>query len=235
MNHYVYQIKNLINNKIYVGKRSCDSEIVNDNYMGSGDLIKKAQSKHGMNSFTKKILKEFHTAQEAYDFEAKIVTNEFVRRIDTYNIALGGGTPQVPMDRIRKPFKDYEKAYKQEFKNIVDIYFIRIVRDFKCANDMGIEYSEWVKQIKNYRDLEYKKIIEQIRKKSNEEAYNIAFDFINDIATGLGYEETIIAEQRIDGILVPKVLNESPYYKRVAFVTKLFIQNSMKSVLHTAK
>ncbi|MBV4427146.1 hypothetical protein [Clostridium tyrobutyricum] len=39
MNHYVYEITNNINNKKYIGKRTCDCPIEKDKYMGSGVLI----------------------------------------------------------------------------------------------------------------------------------------------------------------------------------------------------
>ena len=42
MNHYVYEITNLINGKKYIWKRSCKCSIEEDKYMGSGKLLKKS-------------------------------------------------------------------------------------------------------------------------------------------------------------------------------------------------
>lgn len=42
MNHYVYEITNLINGKKYIGKRSCNCDIEKDKYMGSGNAISDA-------------------------------------------------------------------------------------------------------------------------------------------------------------------------------------------------
>ena len=42
MNHYVYEITNLVNDKKYIGKRSCKCPIEDDKYMGSGYALKKS-------------------------------------------------------------------------------------------------------------------------------------------------------------------------------------------------
>ena len=51
---YVYQILNLKNGKIYIGKHS--SKSMTDLYMGSGIAIKRAIKKYGRESFEKTIL-----------------------------------------------------------------------------------------------------------------------------------------------------------------------------------
>lgn len=88
MIHYVYETKNVVNNKIYVGVKC--SRHIDDGYFGSGKLLKKAISKYGYNNFSKRILWVFGTAREAYQKESEIVTEEFIGRTDTYNLALGG-------------------------------------------------------------------------------------------------------------------------------------------------
>lgn len=88
MYFYVYKITNLINGKIYVGVHR--SNKLENNYMGSGKLIKRAISKYGVENFSKEILKVFSSYQEAEQYEAAIVDREFVLDENTYNIALGG-------------------------------------------------------------------------------------------------------------------------------------------------
>ena len=51
--YYIYLTTNLINGKKYIGKHYGE---INDSYLGSGILIKKAIKKYGSNNFTKKIL-----------------------------------------------------------------------------------------------------------------------------------------------------------------------------------
>lgn len=86
--HYVYEVKNLLNNNIYVGVHSTSK--FNDGYMGSGVIIKSAMRKHGINNFSKDILGYFDTRALALEFEKSIVDTEFVGRSDTYNLVVGG-------------------------------------------------------------------------------------------------------------------------------------------------
>lgn len=50
----IYQITNLVNNKIYVGCHKTND--INDEYMGSGKYLIAAQQKYGMENFKKEIL-----------------------------------------------------------------------------------------------------------------------------------------------------------------------------------
>lgn len=86
--HTVYQVGNLINNKIYVGAHSTDD--LDDNYYGSGSNIARAIEKYGKESFSKDILYIFETPEEMFSKEKEIVTSEFLKRPDVYNIVEGG-------------------------------------------------------------------------------------------------------------------------------------------------
>lgn len=83
--NFVYITTNLINNKKYLGKRSTDN--LDDNYLGSGALLKKAINKYGKENFKREIL-SFHNSEiEAYE-EEKLKAKELnVRfRDDFYNL-----------------------------------------------------------------------------------------------------------------------------------------------------
>ena len=111
--HLVYQITNLVNGKVYVGKHTTKDPY--DNYMGSGKLINRAIEKYGIENFTKEILYCFINEKEAYLKEEEIVTQEFIDKESTYNIKQGGnGFSSEDMIGEKNPM--YGKKHSQEAK-----------------------------------------------------------------------------------------------------------------------
>lgn len=88
MFYYLYEIKNNLNGKIYVGVHKTKN--MDDGYMGSGKVIKKAIEKYGIENFTKTILETFDSAELMYEKEKEIVTENFLSREDVYNLRRGG-------------------------------------------------------------------------------------------------------------------------------------------------
>lgn len=86
--HIVYKTTNTVNNKIYVGMHSTDN--INDRYMGSGWILKNAIKKYGRDKFVKEVLYVYSNRQEARQMESLIVDEDFCKRLDTYNTAVGG-------------------------------------------------------------------------------------------------------------------------------------------------
>lgn len=87
--YLVYQITNLINDKIYIGIHSTDD--LDDGYFGSGTYLKRAIKKEGIESFEKKILFKFDNPEEMIAKERELVDRKFIARKDVYNSCLGGG------------------------------------------------------------------------------------------------------------------------------------------------
>jgi hypothetical protein len=77
-----------VNNKIYIGVHKTHD--MNDGYMGSGKVIKRAMEKYGSDNFRKDILEEFQDSKSMYDREKEIVTEEVLSRDDVYNLRRGG-------------------------------------------------------------------------------------------------------------------------------------------------
>jgi hypothetical protein len=88
MFYYLYEIRNNLNGKIYVGVHK--TKKIDDGYMGSGKVIKRAIEKYGIDNFTKVILETFENAEAMYAREKAVVTDEFLLREDVYNLRRGG-------------------------------------------------------------------------------------------------------------------------------------------------
>ena len=87
----VYKTTNRINNKFYIGVHTTDS--INDDYLGSGVLIKQAIKKYGRDCFDKEIIQVFDNKEDAYKLESEIVNKSLVANRKCYNITEGGGDP----------------------------------------------------------------------------------------------------------------------------------------------
>ncbi len=88
MLYTVYQITHRESGKVYIGKHQTLN--IEDGYMGSGRLIRRAVKKYGREAFDKKILYVCETEAEMNAKEAELVTEEFCLLKDTYNLCPGG-------------------------------------------------------------------------------------------------------------------------------------------------
>lgn len=86
--YYVYLTTNLINNKKYIGQHYGE---LDDSYIGSGNIFKKAVNKYGRNNFKKEILEICNTYEEVNYAERKWIEHyDAVKKDEFYNIAQGG-------------------------------------------------------------------------------------------------------------------------------------------------
>lgn len=90
MYYTIYKTINLINNKFYIGKHVTENP--NDEYMGSGERIRYAIEKYGIQNFKKEILFIFDNEEEMNLKEKEILTPKFLaeNKHICYNIAAGG-------------------------------------------------------------------------------------------------------------------------------------------------
>ena len=124
---YIYKITNMINGKVYIGQHKytenivSETDMIKDNYMGSGVAIIAAQEKYGVENFKKEIVCVCENKEDLDVLEifcimlAKTENGE-----NCYNIAAGGHTN--PFEYMTEEEKDIRntkvgEASKKAWKN----------------------------------------------------------------------------------------------------------------------
>lgn len=85
----IYQTTNLLNGKTYIGRHSTDN--LDDGYLGSGTKLLEDIKRLGPDVFERIVLFDFDNPTEMIAKEIELLTEEFVSRLDTYNLANGQG------------------------------------------------------------------------------------------------------------------------------------------------
>ena len=86
--YIIYKTTNLVNGKIYIGKHVTDN--IDDGYLGSGSILRRAISKYGVENFQRQVLHVFDTEEEMNAKERELVTEDFVLQESNYNLNVGG-------------------------------------------------------------------------------------------------------------------------------------------------
>lgn len=114
MVHLVYKITNKINGHYYIGVHSTKN--IEDGYMGSGTLIRRAVKKYGVRNFTREILFVFDTRDEAYAKEEELVNINLLQDPDCYNLVYGGNGPKCrPFYSVKAETLIYVEEYSPPF------------------------------------------------------------------------------------------------------------------------
>lgn len=115
----IYETKNLKNNKLYRGCHQTND--LNDGYLGSGKTFLKALKKYGRHNFKRKILKLCKNVEEMIYYESIYINEEWVNRIDTYNLQTGGLNYGILCDeskqKISLSIKSLHKKGVYKYKN----------------------------------------------------------------------------------------------------------------------
>lgn len=88
MYYTVYQITNKISGRSYIGMHQTTN--LDDDYMGSGTILRRHYKKYGTDNFEKEILHIFDTKEEMANKEAELVNEDWVNDPNTYNLKMGG-------------------------------------------------------------------------------------------------------------------------------------------------
>lgn len=86
--HYLYKITNIVTGHFYYGAHS--TRDMNDGYMGSGVLIKKAVRYYGVNSFNVSIIGMYSDRKALFKAERRLITKEIITDPNCYNLITGG-------------------------------------------------------------------------------------------------------------------------------------------------
>lgn len=125
---YVYQTKNLVNGKTYIGFHCTDN--LNDGYIGCGcysyahaksslkyglkSSFLRSVLKYGYENFKKEILSFYDTVEECLEEEKFLVNEEWVKSNKNYNNKLGGLNSGF---NLFKTTKEQEELIFEEFMN----------------------------------------------------------------------------------------------------------------------
>lgn len=88
MYYIIYKTTNLINGKFYIGKHQTKN--LDDGYLGSGKLLKRAIEKYGFSNFRREVLETLNSVDELNLTEKKYITEDLVNDRSCYNLKLGG-------------------------------------------------------------------------------------------------------------------------------------------------
>lgn len=86
--YIVYETHCLVNQMTYIGCHATNN--LNDNYLGSGKYLRRAIGKYGADKFTRRIIDIFDNPVDMFALEKSLVTEEYVKNPNTYNLVVGG-------------------------------------------------------------------------------------------------------------------------------------------------
>lgn len=109
----IYKITNLINGKTYIGQHKYKK--LDDNYMGSGKILKQDIKKHGIENFKKEILySRIQYKETADDMERFAIAKERAIGKAEYNLADGGQGGNLG-EEVNKKISDAKKGENHHF------------------------------------------------------------------------------------------------------------------------
>lgn len=99
-----YEITNKINYKYYIGVHKTNN--IDDNYLGSGSMLKKAKKKYGKYNFSKLITGVWRSEEIMFLMEEWLVTKAQVKDTNCYNLRKGGdSSPNWCVGKTNKGIK----------------------------------------------------------------------------------------------------------------------------------
>lgn len=107
---YIYEIKNLINGKTYIGKHI--SKSLPDSYLGSGVYLRRAIQKYGRENFQKTIICFAENKKDLSEKEVYYIAKEKSKGKAEYNLTWGGEGGDTLSLRDQKSNKERSEKLK---------------------------------------------------------------------------------------------------------------------------
>lgn len=221
MIYIVYCTTNVVNKKFYIGVHECTSSKF-DGYLGNGVYenqpstynkpkypFQYAVQKYGPSNFKRITIKEFNNAKDAFDLEAELVNEAFIKRKDVYNIALGGHGGDIAQQAIKCYQYDLEGNYIAEYDSqqkasiAVNKGFTTIKRAIKDKIKAANFY--WSLEKVDKLDLSQYKTTDNripVFQYSKSGEYDCCYESISDAARVINSETTLISRAIKLGYLV---------------------------------
>jgi len=108
--YYLYEVKNLVNGKTYIGQHITDN--LEDGYLGSGKALKSAIKKYGRDKFKKEILAFANSPTSLNFMERCLVPLWWAELPNNYNLVEGGGNGARMSAEARKKISLGRKGKK---------------------------------------------------------------------------------------------------------------------------
>lgn len=165
--YYIYEVKNLINGKTYIGQRKCPENIssLEDNYMGSGELIKKAIKKYGLENFIKIILEEgIETKKEVDNREIYWIDKGKKDGRCQYNFSRGGTGGNLGEEVSLLMSKKWQENYNDRIKVFQSEEHRQMMRDKMIKTHKEIDFSQfYTKEVREKLSESQKKAWDKYR------------------------------------------------------------------------
>lgn len=104
-----------MNGKIYIGCHKTKNK--DDDYMGSGTVLKRAYKKYGLYNFVKEILFVFDNESDMHAKERELVNDEFLSETNTYNLKVGGSGGWDYVNKTQKNYTNERNKRISPFSN----------------------------------------------------------------------------------------------------------------------
>jgi hypothetical protein len=121
MLYTVYRVTLRETREYYIGVHKTNNP--NDDYMGSGVMIRRKIQKHGVDAFSKDIIASYCNEQDAYAMEAELVTEEVIKDPLCLNLGVGGHGGAISYDKTEYEFVHKSGvSFKGTRRDFLDAY-----------------------------------------------------------------------------------------------------------------